>query len=306
MNDSILYRWDVPEAGIPDHDRDPMADKLKIEIDKLLPKYNVNIKVDPVKIRMTSARDKQITNREYLSHSMGVGGHIIGFLKYVKGQEFQPILEYTLFHRSIDSFRKPGRYLFIIPGSSITNIRDRMYDVTDASLDNTIVTCDGIIKVSQLGSLMPSGSANTAEINFVGNGVSIDAFMITFGDEDNAKKVAEEESTKVPKTLSDDEDEEEEEEEEEKPKSDPFIRRRGGGPGKLYRTEAGIPPDFYKVLDDIWEKDRVSADLTLPTIGAAVCPGAGSGGRKKKTRKRSRRTVHSKTKKSQKRRLNPK
>ena len=297
MNDSILYRWDRPEAGRPDPGRLAQANALETEIFKILPKYAHTIKVTAVKVPILSNSANEITNREYLSSTMGVGGHIIGFLKYEKGQEDIAILQYTTFYGSQQAFRGSNRPLFIIPGSSITAARARLYDVTGATLDNTIKTCDGVVKVSRLGSLMPEPSTNTAEINFVGNGVEFDGFMITFGDE-TKDILAPGVDVKKPRPDSDSEDDDE------SPKLPPltgFMTRGGMLLGKMVRSTAGVPESFSKVLDYIWETDRVPRDFTLPDIAFDKCPPGGAGG-KRSTRKRSRKAFKNKQKKSQKRR----
>jgi hypothetical protein len=270
MKDHILYRWDRVEAGTPDPSRDAKATELKTKIDEMFPKYKENISVSSVKVPITTKGRQVISNREYLSTSMGVGGHIIGFLVYKLGQENFPITYYTTFNSSQFAFRDAKhKKLFVIPGSSITKSKDKLYRIKDTSLDNTIKPCDGILKFYPLGSLMPEPNTNNAEVDFTGTG-ELDGYMISFGDE---------------------EPEEEEEEEEESPVYDPFIRR--GGAGKTYRKDVGVPPNFSKFLDFLWGEDRVPKDIVFNEIEFDRCPV--KAGKRLKTKRRN-------PKKTQKRR----
>lgn len=279
MKDHILYRWDKSGTGTPDPSRDAKAVQFKAKIDEMFPKFKENISVTSVKIPITSKGREQISNEEYLSSSMGVGGHIVGFLIYKLGQENYPILYYTTFSSSQYAFRDENhKRLFVIPGSSITKIKDKLYGITSTNLEQTITPCDDILKFYPLGSLMPEPSTNTAEVDFIGNG-ELEGYMISFGDEEPEKK-----------------EEETDEDEDEYPSKRPnlFIRRGGA---KTFRSDAGVPPGFSKFLDFVWGEDRIPKDIVFNEIAFDKCPT--KAGRRLRTKRRN-------SKKSQKRRLNTK
>ena len=281
MQNHILYRWDYQDLGIDDPTRNDRAAAIQSEIKEMFPSNRIS--VSPVKINIRSSRNSQVDNETYLSYTRGVGGHIVGFLTYEKGQETHPaLLNYTTFSSSQYAFRDK-RHLFIVGDSGISPIKDRIFRVTDSSLEKTIATCDGILKYDQLGMLMPQ--PNGAEVNFVGNGVPMNGFRITFGDE-------------VERPLPGEEEEEEEEEEYED-EAEKYKKPFRGfiGRGKEEKKE-GVPGYFYKILDSIWDSDKITvSNEELTKIRSDECPGGG--------RRRSR-TRRSKTKKSKKRRLNTK
>lgn len=272
MKDHILYRWDSPTTGTPDPSREAKAAELKAKIDEMFPKFKDNISVSSVTVPIEYAGRKQISNEEYLSSSMGVGGHIIGFLVYKLNQENYPVLYYTTFNSSQFAFRDgKHKYLFVIPGSGITKVNNKLYSIRRTALEHTIKPCPGVLKFYPLGSLMPEPNTNNAEVNFIGSG-KLEGYMISFGD---------------------DEDEEEEEDHEDKrPAYDPFLRR--GGAGKTYRKDVGVPPNFSKFLDFVWGEDRVPKDIVFKEIDFDACPAVGAKRSKTKRRNVKKRTLRSK------------
>lgn len=282
MKDHILYRWDSSKAGEPDPSRNDKAAEFKVKLDGMFPKFKENISVTSVKIPITSKGRQQISNEEYLSSSMGVGGHIIGFLMYKLGQEQIDVFQYTTFGASQYTFRDSRhKSLFIIPGSSITKIKDKLYGIKSTALEDTITPCEGILKFYGLGGLMPLPNTNNAEIDFIGNG-ELEGYMIAFGDEE-------------PEEKEETDEESEEEDRSKRPTYDPFIRK--GGAGKTFRSDVGVPPGFSKFLDFIWGEDRIPKDIEFNEIAFDKCPV--KGGKRSRTKRRN-------SKKSQKRRLNTK
>lgn len=263
MNGDILYRWDKPEAGVLDPTRQIKANDIQKIIYTSFPEYTNIIKVFAIKFPIKSSGKSQISNEEYLSTSKGSGGHIVGFLNYKVGQEAKPILNYTTFMGSqlaFKDFSHPN--LFIIPGSGIQKVSDKLYSITTTSLEDIIKTCDGIVKFYPLGSLMDAAHRNMAEVDFIGNGIEFEGFMIQFK-----------------------ESEEEEEEEEDEPVfKRPSLFLKGGM--KRGREELReVPSKFDSILDQISKLDPIQK-IQYKEIAFDSCP-AKAGRRKTKRRRRT-------------------
>lgn len=266
MDADILYRWDKKEAGIPDPTRSAQANEIVASINAKYPECSGTVKITAVKFPIQSDPRKQISNREYLSESMGVGGHIVGFLRYKNLQERGNPLQYTTFQSSQIVFRNLNHpHLFVIPGSGIEKVRNNLYSITHAGLDDTITTCPNVLKFTCLGCLMPAPQTNTAEIDFVGNGVSLEGYMIEF---------------------EQDEEEEEEDEEDEPP------RKKGGMKRSRDDCERMIRTDFSTILNEISVRDSIrSRGLVFPNIAFDECPAAGGRRKTKKIKKHKRKTI---------------
>lgn len=285
MAAQIYYRWDGLQLGELDPSRTDKANAIQTLINTRFPGKEEIIKVSPVKIKINSEGKTPITNGTYLDQSLGVGGHIIGFLKYQKGQETISMVQYTTFPGSQNAFRMTPKYLYLLTNLSFPDaVKNTIYRVSNEELDNTIRYCPGIIKFARLGSLMFSPNTNTAEVNFVGK-ADLDGYRIEFGDEASAADTS----------MSSSSDEEESSSDEEAPPPakkplsgfiiPPPAKRptiRGGQP-KRGREEVGVPADFHKVLDAIVDTegfvDSISGDRY---IRAEDCSPSGG---KRKTRK---------------------
>jgi len=267
MENAILYRWDSQNAGIPDPIRSDKAKVLQEKIAQMFPDYASIIKVLPIKFPIKFDKTQvQITNADYLSSSMGVGGQILGFLTYSFGQEKKGFLNYTTFNSSQYAFRNDSHpNLFILTGTSIEKVKDKIYKIKTTDLDDRIKPCDGIVKFYPLGSLMDDAHRNNAEINFIGNGVNFDGFMIKFKDDSVKKQALEEDSSS--------------EEESQSALPSLFIRR--GGVKRLREELREVPIGFERILDDLSMSDKIGS-IPFKEIDFDMCPP--KGGRKKTKR----------------------
>lgn len=290
MQKYIYYRWDGPSLGDVDDSRSVQAKNIQNVINTNFPGKEEIIKVTPVKIKINSEGKREITNRQYLDASMGVGGHIIGFLNYNAGQEPTPTFNYTSFSSSQYAFRMTPKYLYLLTGVSFPDsIKSITYHVSNSELDNIVKYCPGKLKFDKLGSLMPDSSANTAEVNFVGK-VDLDGYRIDFGDIPTASAS----SSQARSSEDDDSSAEESSSEGTAPPANrsalfipnrpsPAKIRRTGGQLKRGREESGVPTDFSKVLDVIVTSEGISGFIhEEKTISAEECEPRGG---KRKTRK---------------------
>ena len=124
------------------------------------------------------------------------------------------------------------------------------------------------IKIYMSGCLMPAPQTNTAEIDFVGNGVSLEGYMIEF---------------------EQDEEEEEEDDEDEPP------RKKGGMKRSRDDCERMIRTDFSTILNEISVRDSIrSRGLVFPNISFDECPARGGRRKTRKSSKHKRKTIRKK------------
>ena len=119
---------------------------------------------------INSSSKTLISNREYLQNTMGAGGHIVGFLKYIPSMESENTLNYTTIKGAITAFRDNNHPdLIVLDPWDIFGLiwTNTLIDATNYEINETIPINPDKLKFAQLGEQM--SRPNTAEIDFVGD-----------------------------------------------------------------------------------------------------------------------------------------